>query len=147
MIFAIAQAKPHFKIQLIGPIFCKLPTNIPKNVEIFPPCVHSVAISFMETFSIGLIPFKRNRLTKSVDPIKYYEYRAMGLPVLSSSFGEMKFHKNDPGVFFIEQLECFYVCSVIDAALAHQDPSDEVKNFRICNAWETRFATAEILPS
>jgi hypothetical protein len=46
----------------------------------------------MRQWHAGLIPFVRNALTDSVDPVKYYEYRSCGLPVLTTLFGEMPHH-------------------------------------------------------
>ena len=146
LVFALARAKPLMKVRLIGPVFYQPPAELPKNVEILPPCAHDAAIAAMQEFAVGLIPFKQTRLTKSVDPIKYYEYRAMGLPVISSTFGEMRFHQNDPGVFLIESAVILDpVSSVIDAALAYRTPKDEIKDFRINNSWEARFAATDLL--
>jgi hypothetical protein len=100
----------------------------------------------MQSFSVGLIPFLQTRLTKSVDPIKYYEYRAMGLPVISSTFGEMRFHQNDTGVFLLDQTTTVdKVNSVIDAALSYLTGAIEVQDFRVLNSWGVRFATADLI--
>ncbi|GHD67430.1 hypothetical protein GCM10007350_31100 [Jeongeupia chitinilytica] len=55
-----------------------------------PECSLSEAIQHTLKFAVGLIPFKKNRLTKSVDPIKFYEMRALGVPIWSTSFGTME---------------------------------------------------------
>ncbi len=52
----------------------------------------------MAEFDVGLIPFKQNALTAAVDPIKYYEYRALALPVISTDFGEMHERGDLPGL-------------------------------------------------
>jgi hypothetical protein len=146
LVFALARAKPLMQVRLIGPVFYPPPADLPKNVEILPPCSHGAAIAALQEFAVGLIPFKQTRLTKSVDPIKYYEYRAMGLSVISSTFGEMRFHQNDPGLFLIEPAAILDpVISVIDAALAYRTPKDEIKNFRINNSWEARFSATDLL--
>lgn len=146
LVYAIARAKPHLRVQLIGPVFGSTPANPPKNIEFLPPCTHPAAIAAMQSFTVGLIPFLRTRLTKSVDPIKYYEYRAMGLPVISSTFGEMRFHQNDAGVFLLDQTaNDDEVNSAIDAALSYKTGANEVQEFRAFNSWEVRFATAELI--
>lgn len=147
LVFAIARAKPLMQVRLIGPVFFPPPSHLPTNVELFPPCEHGAAIAAMHGFAVGLIPFKQTRLTKSVDPIKYYEYRAMGLPVISSSFGEMRFHQNDPGVFLVDKTATVgELSSTIDAALAYQAAMNEIQDFRIHNSWEARFAATDLLP-
>lgn len=75
----------------------------PANIKLLPECSHASAIAAMATFSVGLIPFKLNRLTASVDPIKYYEYRALGLPVLCTRFGEMALRDKEPGVWILDE--------------------------------------------
>jgi hypothetical protein len=146
LVFAIARAKPHMQVQLIGPVFGSIPGNLPENIKLLPPCTHTAAIAAMQSFSVGLIPFLQTRLTKSVDPIKYYEYRAMGLPVISSTFGEMRFHQNDTGVFLLDQTTTVdKVNSVIDAALSYLTGAIEVQDFRVLNSWGVRFATADLI--
>ena len=57
--------------------------------------------------SAGIIPFKVNRLTAAVDPIKYYEYRAAGLPVISTEFGEMRQRRADPRICLVNRCTDF----------------------------------------
>lgn len=140
LVLAIARAKPRMRVHLIGPVFSSVPADMPDNVELLPPCSHEKAISAMCRFSVGLIPFKNTRLTDSVDPIKYYEYRALGLPVISSAFGEMRYHGDDSGVFLVD--ENSNIASVIDRALAYEASFDEINHFRVNNSWETRFEAA-----
>ena len=142
LVYSIAlQVKPEVKIRLVGPLYCKPPRDLPNNIELLPACSHEEAIAKMKSFSVGLIPFKRNQLTDSVDPIKYYEYRALGLPVLTSSFGEMQYHRDDLGVFTISHTAnpCA-LRSTIELALAYHPTEIEIKTFRIGNSWKARFS-------
>ena len=83
----------------------------------------------------GLIPFRIDPLTDCVDPVKYYEYRAMGLPVLSTRFGEMRLRGLQDRVAFLDELDRLDL-----RALARQaaDPA-EVGAFRAANTWARRF--------
>ncbi|WPM80664.1 hypothetical protein R5W60_02800 [Brucella pseudintermedia] len=76
-----------------------VPGELPANIEIFPPCEHTEAMHKMAEFDVGLIPFLQNELTNSVDPIKYYEYRALKIPIISTNFGEMRYRDTVNGVF------------------------------------------------
>lgn len=102
IIFALARARPQDRIRLVGPLEVGPNRSLPSNIELHPPVPHALALQIMNEFDVGLIPFKRNSLTDSVDPIKYYEYRALGVPVLSTDFGEMASRKNMPGVHLID---------------------------------------------
>lgn len=146
LVFAVARAKPLMCVRLIGPVFCPPPGSLPANVELLPPCTHNAAIAAMQEFAAGLIPFKQTRLTRSVDPIKYYEYRALGLPVISSSFGEMRFHRNDSGVFILDNSATLgQIDSTINAAIAYRPAVNETQDFRLNNSWEERFSAIGLL--
>ena len=45
-------------------------------------------------FNIGIVPFKINELTRSVNPIKLREYLAAGLPVISTPMPDLMLYKN-----------------------------------------------------
>ncbi|MCG8910868.1 glycosyl transferase [Pseudomonas sp. DP-17] len=134
------------KIKLIGPMFSPPQGALPSNVEIYPQCTHAEAITAMLGFDIGLIPFKQTKLTDSVDPIKYYEYRALGLPVLSSHFGEMRNHARQAGVFILkEDDDAVTVRDLVDTALRHISNSKEITDFRKENSWASRFNSTHLV--
>jgi glycosyltransferase involved in cell wall biosynthesis len=102
MVIEMAAALPETTVRLIGPELVRRPPFLPANIEILSECDQSMAIKHVSKFDVGLIPFVRNRLTRSVDPIKYYEYRSLGLPVWSSDFGEMSWRDGHDGVVKIK---------------------------------------------
>ena len=142
MVIALAQAHPAIPVRLVGPVFGTVPSRLPANIELLPACQHPQAIVHMQSFSVGLIPFRRTTLTQSVDPIKYYEYRALGLPVLSSRFGEMAMRGDQPGVFLAG--ENSGLVQQVSSALAHRDGIDSIAAFRASNSWDARFDGAQI---
>lgn len=89
VVIRIAERYPSCYVKLIGPKFSAIPKNLPSNISIHPPIEYSRVCDELLSFDFGLIPFKINQLTDSVDPVKYYEYCAAGLTVVSSRFGEM----------------------------------------------------------
>lgn len=143
IVLKLARTVPSMRIRLIGPIASSVPDNIPTNIEILGPCRHDGAIAEMVKFCVGIIPFKRNRLTASVDPIKYYEYRSLGLPVISTRFGEMSLRENEPGVFLIDR--CSDLAEAVGAAKNYQMSLADIEQFRISNSWTKRFDSAKIL--
>lgn len=136
----LARNRPEYDFRVIGPMFSGPKQELPTNVELLPFLESSAALAAMRNFDAGLIPFKMNRLTASVDPIKYYEYRAMGLPVISSAFGEMALRGEEEGVFLLGE-EADYN-SVFDKVFRCQSDEDLVLRFREQNSWEKRFASA-----
>ena len=95
----------------------------------------------MARFAVGLIPFRNTPLTSAVDPVKYYEYRALGVPVLTTAFGEMPEHaKEDAGVFLVG--DAASPVEILDRAMQSRPDSHWMQDFRQRNSWETRFASA-----
>ena len=99
-------------------------------------------MAHMERFSVGLIPFKRTRLTDGVDPIKYYEYRAMGLPVLTTAFGEMAGRGIGDDTYFMDAERD--LGREATAALNRATDPASVARFRIEDTWDRRFEAARL---
>jgi len=142
-VLALAKSRPTDLVRLIGPMFTPPPQGLPENIEILPPRTHPDAIRSMQDFDVGLIPFKNTDLTVSVDPIKYYEYRALGLPIISTEFGEMELRGEEEGVFLSRNMQEIH--PLVGEALRYRASVDSIKQFVAANTWETRFAAAGIL--
>ena len=139
----LAQAAPESEFRIIGPCHAPPRGRPPDNVSIEPELAHPEAIAQMSGFSAGLIPFVTNSLTEYVDPVKYYEYRAMGLPVLTTTFGTMRLRKGDPGLFFVDQDR--KPSEILTFALQFEDSQSSVAKFRTEHAWTRRFSSARLL--
>lgn len=142
LVINLAIVNPMILFRLIGPVHNPPPLKIPSNIEFLSECDHETALVAMQDFSVGLIPFKQSDLTASVDPIKYYEYRAMGLPIISSYFGEMISRKNQSGVFLVESKSNFQ--EIILQALSYKPHAQEIQEFRQQNSWKSRFDACKI---
>lgn len=136
-IIKLATVRDKDKIRLIGPITMPINYNLPQNIELLPPLEHAQAMLAVSEFDVGLIPFKVTQLTNDVDPIKYYEYKAMGIPVLSTGFGEMNYRDNENGTFIVQNLKDIDLCSI--KALNYRENNDSIKKFRQAYSWEARF--------
>ncbi|MDO7898346.1 glycosyl transferase [Pseudomonas citrulli] len=143
LVIALARANPTHPVRLIGPVFTPPPGALPANIELTPECAHAEAIAAMARFSVGLIPFKRNPLTASVDPIKYYEYRALGLPVIATRFGEMALRSQAPGVWLVDG-DSDLRQTALQALACPGDPAT-IRQFRQDNLWANRFAATRVL--
>jgi len=60
-----------------------------KNITWLGPRDHHQAPAYLQHADLGLIPFQLNELTEAVNPIKYYEYLACGLPVVAPPLREL----------------------------------------------------------
>ena len=137
LVVALAKANPMTQIRLIGPVHSQPPAGLPNNIKLLPACDHATALLAMLDFSVGLIPFKLTKLTASVDPIKYYEYRALGLPVVSTCFGEMILREKQRGVFLLSDQSD--LARLVAHALTYKTNIHETKHFRNENSWGARF--------
>ncbi len=142
LVVALARACPGTRIRLVGPVDVPCPDPLPPNIEMRPPCPHDEAMREMAGFSVGLIPFRLTPLTASVDPIKYYEYAALGVPVLTTRFGEMRHRLMCPGVFGVDHDT--ELAAVVSEALAWRAEPSATKQFRAENSWDSRFAAVEL---
>jgi hypothetical protein len=140
---ALAKARPQDEVRIIGPIIgTRKPPSLPANVTFRPACSHDQAMSEMSRFDVGLIPFKKTHLTNSVDPIKYYEYRAVGMPVVSTEFGEMALRKTEDGLYLATENS---LDQLIERALEYKRAEVARQKFLAENSWDSRFDAAGFL--
>lgn len=140
LVVELAVTAPLSTIDLVGPVYKKPQGSLPRNIRVIGPLPNSHAISHMYQFSAGIIPFKLNMLTDFVDPIKYYEYRAAGIPVLTSSFGQMRGRGPGQGVWKIAPNE---LKNQLDAFLSQISSSDHSGAPDIVD-WDSRFSGSEL---
>ena len=144
LVATMARALPEVRFDLIGPTAAPPPAHLPSNVYCLGECASEEVPSRLRRFSAGIIPFKVNRLTAAVDPIKYYEYRAAGLPVISTEFGEMRQRGADPGICLIDRSTDFR--AVLQRLEAHSPGSPQaLERFRKANSWPARFEQSSFL--
>ena len=133
----LARRYPHARIQLIGPQHSPPPGMLPDNVQCLSPVPQHQVYQAMAQFDVGLIPFVLNDVTRYVDPVKYYEYRALGLPVLTTRFGEMAHRGIEDGVHFWDRIQAGYTSlqSILDARTGESERQVFCEN----NTWQKRF--------
>jgi len=107
-----------------------------QNVYVLPYKPHAKIPIYLKGFDVGLIPFKVTPFSNAMNPLKLYEYLAVGLPVVSTMLDELKCYSKiisiswnvDDFVFLIEK------------ALQDNSP-DKVLNrisFAQQNSWDQR---------
>ncbi|MDB5894047.1 MAG: hypothetical protein JWQ88_1578 [Rhodoferax sp.] len=142
MVRTLARGRSDLRFLLVGPLHGVRPARLPANIELRPACSHADAMRQMARFGVGLIPFERNTLTAAVDPVKYYEYRALNVPVVTTAFGEMPRHaREDRGVFVLPSRDG--AGGTLEQALAAPTEVEGLEAFRAANSWEARFDAAQ----
>jgi glycosyltransferase involved in cell wall biosynthesis len=82
----LAQALPHWTIQMVGPVTKIDSADLPQrpNIEYLGKREYAELPKFMAGFDVALMPFALNAATRSISPTKTLEYLAAGLPVVST---------------------------------------------------------------
>jgi len=88
---ATARAHPEWELLMVGPVLGGVEDELSRltalpNVHRMVPVAYEKVPSLLAQFTLGLIPFRRNSLTRGVNPNKLYEYMAAGLPVVATPF-------------------------------------------------------------
>ena len=138
IVIEMAKALPQVQVKLIGPRVGHIPALLPANIELLPTCTVADAIRHSQKFTVGLIPFLHNQLTESVDPIKYYELRALGVPVWTTAFGSMKNRLSEQGVTQIYSGANWQ--ALWNNLLTAEADVSHIQSFRQSHDWRARFS-------
>lgn len=105
-----ATARPLWKFYLIGYGGQPEGVKLPENIILLGKKPRKELASYAANWDVAVVPFKSEQLAAGADPIKTYEYLAMGLPVVVTGVyppsGGEDFVRRAEGVDeFIEALE------------------------------------------
>jgi glycosyltransferase involved in cell wall biosynthesis len=96
--------------------------------------------AYLQRCSAGMIPFHLNELTGAVNPIKYYEYLACGLPVIAPPMREMA-ETEGPVNIYRNREE--FVRMLKKVAAAKDEERQQLKLYAGDNTWLVRFKEIE----
>jgi len=82
LVAAAARRRPSWRFYLIGYGGSPEGVAVPANVELLGKQPQSDLAAFAAHWDVAIVPFRPDRLAAGADPIKTYEYLAMGLPVV-----------------------------------------------------------------
>lgn len=80
---SLTQTCPEVSLRLVGPLDGAPPTNIPR-LRAEPAVTHRDLARVAGSAHALLLPFRVDELTRAVDPVKLYEYVALGKPILAA---------------------------------------------------------------
>lgn len=131
----IAKNHPEWQFEIIG---FDAPTNlhIPHNIKLLGEKTHPEIIKIAQNWSLAIIPFKNNELARAVDPIKLYEYLALGLPCVSCLMDQIKGY---PFTFIYDDDRNFE--TLIEEGLKFAPTKqdwDFLEKFVAANTWKNR---------
>lgn len=138
----LAAQNPSGSIVLVGRIHADVSRilSLP-NVHYLGLKGYDVMPKYIEHFDVCLLPFKINSLTNAVNPIKLYEYLAMGKPIVSTPLREIQPYHN-----VVEIAEAAEFAAAAQRALATaRDERQIEQRLQIArsNTWDLR--TAQVI--
>ena len=94
LIYHVASQRPQWSFVLIGKVGVDC-SSLKKlsNVHLLGVRSYDTLPAFAKGFAVGIMPFKINRLTENVNPIKLREYLAAGLSVVSTPLPEARAYR------------------------------------------------------
>jgi glycosyltransferase involved in cell wall biosynthesis len=143
LLAALADARPGWTVALVGPVGLGDPdTDVSAlaaraNVHLLGARPQARLPEVLRGAAVGLIPYRRSRLTESIFPMKVYEYLAAGLPVVASGLPGLE---GVDGVELVDGLD--EALATIERALREDSPqrrrarSESVRE----HSWEARLA-------
>lgn len=90
LINQMALSLPNYEFVFIGPLFAQRWAAFPhRNMHYLRYKEYSVLPQYLSNFEYCLIPFRINEMTRGVNPVKFWEYLASGIPILSTPLPEI----------------------------------------------------------
>lgn len=133
-IAATAAACPRWTFALVGRV--SVPLRFPPNVLTPGEKPYDLVPAWIARFDVCTIPFQTGALTRATNPVKLYEYFALGKPVVSSPIPEVLRHRD---LVYVAEGTAGWIAAV-DLALAETDPSLREARMRVAqeNDWRHR---------
>jgi glycosyltransferase involved in cell wall biosynthesis len=143
LLIATAKKLPDFKFEIIGHGEPK-DLKIPDNMQLFGSKPHEEIVEISKAWEVAIVPFKIGKLTRGVDPIKYYEYLNLGLKTVASPMPQIA---NYPLVFTYDK-DADFEAKLLEAFEYKITDTDKnnIEKFISENTWEGRvLTTAKLL--
>ena len=134
-----ARARPEWSFVLLGDVRCQPgPVATLPNVHLLGGRPYADLPRYCRGFDVGLIPFRLNRLTRAVNPIKLQEYLAAGLPVVSAPLAAVL--RYAPAVQLAASLDEFLTACAAALALRESQSPAAIQELVRTEGWAARVA-------
>lgn len=119
LVEALADARPHAQIILVGPVVKIDPGRLPrrKNIHYLGMKSYAQLPEYIAGWDVAIMPFALNDATRFISPTKTLEYFAAGKSVVSTPIRDVVRPYGDMGIVRIAETPAEFAAAV-DAALA-----------------------------
>ncbi|HUB35245.1 MAG TPA: glycosyltransferase [Solirubrobacteraceae bacterium] len=143
LLVELARARRDFSLALVGPIGPGDPRadvsalQAEPNIHLLGLRAYEELPAVLRAADAGIIPYTRNELTRSIFPMKVYEYLAAGLPVVAT---ELPALADVPEVLVAH--DAAEMARLLERELAHDSPERRARRSAAAAAhsWERRLA-------
>jgi glycosyltransferase involved in cell wall biosynthesis len=139
-LFRVAASRPRIAFEIIGyggpdDVEAAAGRPVPANLHLLGPKDHDELAAIASEWSAAIIPFVAGKLADAVDPIKIYEYLALGLPVVSFRMPQIADY---PYTTTVESPEAF--AAALDRAISTRVDPARTRSFLEASTWTARAA-------
>jgi len=134
-----AKKREKYDFVLIGTLYEPYRKRLSKlqNVYYLGEKPYSELPAYLSNFDVATILFKKSKLTKSVNPVKVFEYLAGGKPVVSTRLPELEGY---PEVVLVSNEKSFL--NAVDRAVKRKPNLKKIDSFLKDKTWSARFLNA-----
>lgn len=128
-------AKTKYEIILIGKVGLNIEKIQNERLHYLGAIPYQELKHYAHYFDVAMIPFIVNKLTDSVSPVKFFEYVAQGLPVISSNIHEMQQYE---GTFVHIYHDYNELINSLDFLCSHKTDVRLLNTIAQNNTWKMR---------
>jgi glycosyltransferase involved in cell wall biosynthesis len=144
LVLEAARAMPGVTFVLVGPV--EDPSRLEglkgqMNVVFTGRIAHEDVPRYVARFDVALIPFRAGRVAERTDPVKLYEYFALGKPVVATPMSELE--QFTPGrLVYLGEKESGFV-EALRAGMDDHDEARRLARMQVAreNTWERAAST------
>ncbi len=135
----LARKRPNYNFVLLGTLYPAYKHRIARleNVHYLGEKPYFELPNYLSHFDAATIMFRESKLTKSVNPVKVFEYLAGGKPVVSTYLSELN---GFPEVTLAHDKEEFL--AALDKTIGHKPDLNTIDAFLKDKTWDARFNSA-----
>ncbi len=141
LLISVVSQNPEMSFALVGPViegYVPTELSILKNV-IFPgPIPYAELPQVLKGFDVAIVPFKKDEVSRSIFPLKLFEYLGAGKPVVCTDFNPDLEEFAEGQVAFCADAKAF--SNAINSAIETNDVIDTFPRIQVAakNTWERR---------
>ncbi len=143
LIAETASLLSEYQFVMIGPIDTDITVlRAQPNINLLGPIDYKDLPYYLSHFAVCLIPFRINKLTESVNPIKMYEYLAAGRAIVATPMPEVKQYQPIIRISATAQETAAAIRELLEADANSQAIVRERQRLAYNNSWDSRWQTA-----